>query len=519
MFSTWNLILFKIVVIIFIILIFYKLTNSSLTNSSWSFDSISDYDYNIKESFITSIEKQKINYLKLRETHIDSEDTSLELLYANYNGDEVGNKVWKDKNLEQCTELCNKMEGCIGFSRDSVLDNEPANCYPRNIVSKCHSNRKGNLKQMQKAIKYNSFIKSNVNNILNTCIGDTELTLNRMVYIKSYAMPNKYIGHNGDSRIYMIDKDNGDFKQKCNFRIEQGQDGVGTVSFVNIDTSKYLYRDSNDNLILKSIIKNKTEDNQRVSFNIYDSSKDGGIMLKAMTIEGETTDKFIIIDNNYLVISKITTKKTNNDENDETEELQNETEFQKNNKSNEMNAIFYIIDSIIDSNIITEKTDINTMSLNNSTPTEIMSKIPQITNNPNNITNKKTKTIEEGFTVNLDTTKDLPIYNNIYETPNTVKISNYLTDNYMSYQSNPAYNGILNTINSIITKKESSNLLSKNQDEYKAINELNMEIEKEISNINMDLNGKNDKIINGLDKMRISDMANDYFFLKNLQKV
>lgn len=505
MFNTWNLILFKILFILIIIFIFYKLTNESLSLDSFYKFNNNEYEYNNKysttESFINSIETQKINYLKLRETHIDSKDTSLDLLYANYNGDEVNNTVWENKNLDQCTELCNKMEGCIGFSRDSVLDTEPANCYPRSSINKCHSNRKGDLQQMQNAIKYNSFVKSNVNNIINKCIGDTELTLNRLVFIKSYAMPNKYIGHNGDSRLYMIEKDSSDFKQNCNFRIEQGKDGVGTVSFVNIDNSKYLYRDSNNNIILKAITKNKTEDNQRASFNIYDSSKDGGIMLKSMPIEGETTEKFIMIDNNYLVSKQISFKKTNNDENDEMEELQDESKL---NKTNETNAIFYIVDSIIDSNIITEKHKINTMSLNNSTPTEIISKIPTI--------------VEEGFEVQLDTKNQLPIYNNIFETPKNINIPNYLQDNYMSYQSNPAYNSILNSINAIISKKESSNLLSKNKDEYKSFIELNMEIEKEISNLNMDVNAKNDKIINGLDKMRITDMANDYFFLKNLQK-
>ena len=35
----------------------------------------------------------------------------------------------------------------------------------------------------------------------------------------------------------------------------------------------------------------------------------------------------------------------------------------------------------------------------------------------------------------------------------------------------------------------------------------------------MNLNGKNDKIINGLDKMRLTDMSNDYFFLQNMNKV
>ena len=58
---------------------------------------------------------------------------------------------------------------------------------------------------MSNAIKYNSYIKSNTPDIINKCIGDTELTLNRNIHIKSYLMPNTYIGNIGDGRVSMVD--------------------------------------------------------------------------------------------------------------------------------------------------------------------------------------------------------------------------------------------------------------------------------------------------------------------------
>ena len=46
--------------------------------------------------------------------------------------------------------------------------------------------------------------------------------------------------------------------------------------------------------------------------------------------------------------------------------------------------------------------------------------------------------------------------------------------------------------------------------------QLNMDIENEINNLNMGLNAKNDKIYNNIDKMRITDIAGDYYTLQNL---
>jgi hypothetical protein len=533
MIQNWKTILLKILSIILFIIIFYKLTNSSFFNNS-------NISY---ETFEDSIETEKINYLKLNETYIEPQEKTLDLLYSNYSGEEVGNSVWENKTLEQCTDICNNIEGCIGFTRDLVLDTEPAKCYPNNSINNCYSNRKGNLPQMQNALKYNSFVKSNVKNVLNMCIGDTNLTLNRTIFIKSYAMPNKCLGIIDDSRIVMVDKTANNFSTACNFRLEKGQDGVGTVSFLHIDTGKYIYRDTSNILIVKDISSGYTENKQRSSFNLYDSSIGfSSIMLKSMLIEGETIDKFITLDNNYLNVLPI--------END--------------NSANSANSTFYIIDYFLNSNIITDKTNMqspmnnmnmessmsmppsmsspmqspmnmessmsmpsmessmtsqmNNMNMESSMSSPMDMPIPQMdmqSSMPKQMDNQ----IIESFDINLDTTNNILLYNKIFNPKDSTNLTNYLQDNYMNeYKSNKAYMSISNKINDTVINKQLKNSLNKNRDEYKINNELNNEIEKEIANLNLGLNAKNDKLINNLDKMRLTDLSNDYFFLKTLTK-
>jgi len=465
MLSNLKYIFIKALCILLFIIIFYFLTNNTLINKY--------------ETFENSIELEKINYLKLNETYIEPQDKlSLDLLYANYSGEEVSKDIWDNKTLIQCTDICNKIDNCNGFTRELVLDTEPAKCYPHNTINKCYSNRKGDSNQMQKAIKYNSYIKSNVPNILNLCIGDSNLTLNRTVFIKSYKYPNTFLGTNGDSRLILIDANSNDFKSSCNFRIEKGLDGIGTVSFCHIDTGKYVARDISNNIILKDIIIKKTgqtENKQRSSFNLYDSPiSNDAIMFKAMAIEGETTEKYITLDGNYLNVSQLS-KSISND-----------------------NLSFYIIDSIIESNIITNKQNI------------------PITTKSNDESNGSK---QENFTVNLDTSTDLSLYNNIFTPQDDKKLDFYLKDNYLTESKiNPVYMSIYSKTNDSIINKQITDSIQKYSIEYNSNRELNLEIEKEISNIYLDVNAKNDKVINELDKMRISDMANDYFFLKNLTK-
>ena len=491
------------------------------------------YDVTKIENFEDKIEKEKnnyLNYLKLKETYIENEpeDTKLDLLYTNYTGEEFNKDTWKNKTFDQCIDTCNKLDNCIGFNRDDVLDTEPATCYPRTKIQNCYSNRKGNNKQMSNAIKFNSYVKSTYPNTINTCIGDPNLTLNRIIVIKSYAMPNQYIGNNGDSRVSMIDINTNEIKQKCNFRIEPGKDGVGTVSFLHIATNKYLYRNNDDNLIFKDI-NNKTEDKQRCSFNINDGLSNG-IMFKVMPIEGETTDKYIIIDNTYLKISKIKNTKNNNNDNNT-----------KTNKSSKALATFFINDNIIESNIITDRNKLPVIETTIPATTQPISKQPTTTqskstkpsvvqptiSNGNQNTlipklpSKTSSNLVEQFNdkVDLDTSNNLELYNTIFNQNNTDRpsyLTNYLEDKYLASDNNAFLTSISKKLNSGVVSKVLDKSLSKNEKMYKLLTDLNKEIENELNNNNMDLNAKNDTIVNRLDKMRIADLANDYFFIKNI---
>ena len=466
----------KVLVILIIVLAYYLITkynNETRNEINSTF-----------ESFENNINKNKTDYLKLKETYIEPQDTSLELLYTNYSGEELNKDTWEDKTLDQCIDTCNKMNNCIGFSRDSVLDTEPSKCYPRTIIDKCHSNRKGNYKQMSNAIKYNSYIKSNTPDIINKCIGDTELTLNRNIHIKSYLMPNTYIGNIGDGRVTMVDVKTSNFKKNCNFRLEKGKEGVGSVSFLHIDTNKYLYRDNNNELIFKSINNTKTEDRQRVSFNIIDGLSNG-IILKAIPIEGETINKYIMMDEPYLNISTI-----------------NDNNITKKNKYTKQST-FYIVDNIINTQIIDNKNKIKNTNMNKNT-------------NKKTNTDKKNKTINEGFENKLENSNNIDFYNKLFNPSEKINLSNYLEDNYSQSEYNSNITSINKKINSTMLNKTLSNSISKNEEEYKSINNLNKEIEKEINNQNINVNAKNDRIINNLDKMKIKDLANDYFFLKTI---
>mgnify|MGYP003989118187 FL=1 len=156
----------KVLVILIIVLIYYLITKYS--NIELTKETI--------EPFEETINNEKNNYLKLKETYIKSNNTNnktLDILYSNHiNNEDNEDKsiIWKNKTLDQCIDTCNKLDKCIGFSRDNVLDTEPAQCHPRINSSHCYSNRKGDYKQMSNAINYNTYIKSETPNSINNCI-------------------------------------------------------------------------------------------------------------------------------------------------------------------------------------------------------------------------------------------------------------------------------------------------------------------------------------------------------------
>jgi hypothetical protein len=460
------------------------------------------------------------DYIKLNETYVESDGNNLQLLYANYDGQESAppQDIWTNKTLEQCIDLCNQLDGCSGFNRRAnVADTAADECQPRTKIGICHSVRKGDSNQMQNAIKYNAYIKTSSGSkkdksLLTKCIGDPTLTLQRAVYIKSQMFPNKYIGTLGDGLAILVDKNANDFDVKCKFRVEVGQDGIGTVSFLHINSNKYLYRmpalvptsttlantttttisnPSNYEFIgFKDISSGGTEDKQRASFNILDAMKNR-MKFQSMRVNGENIDKFIVINNdnqNYLLCSEIDSIPR--------EEL----------------YTFNIIDSIVASNIITNK---DKLPMNTSSPLTpgakeaflgvdaIGNKINTQITNPNIINAS-----------NLDLSSQLPLYNNIYNPASQVKINDYLNDNYGNATQFSNYTIINKKASDIAVQKQLSNSLASNQDTYNGLKQLNIEIEREIAGLNMDLNAKNDKVVNNIGRMQLADMARDYYTLK-----
>ena len=114
----------------------------------------------------------------------------------------------------------------------------------------------------------------------------------------------------------------------------------------------------------------------------------------------------------------------------------------------------------------------------------------------------------------LDTSSQLPLYNTIYNPPSNVKISDYLSDNYGATQFNN-YTSINKTANDIVLQKQLSKTLTNNQNTYNALNQLNIEIEREIAGLNMGLDAKNDKVVNNIGRMQLADMSKEYYTLKN----
>ena len=441
------------------------------------------------EPFEDTINNEKTNYLKLKETYIKPNTKTLDILYSNHINNEDKQSIWKTKTLDQCIDKCNNLDKCIGFSRDNVIDTEPAECHPRINSYQCYSNRKGDYKQMSNAINYNTYIKSETPNSINNCIGDLDLTLNRVIFLKTYSMPNKYIGYNNDARVQIIEKDTTNFKLKCSFKIETGKEGSGTVSFLHIDTNKYLYRDKNNDLIFKELNKNSTENKQRCSFNINDGLSNG-IILKSLPIEGEVVDKYITLNNNYLKI------------------------ISKNNKLELLT--FYIVDTINNTTIITNKNKINNSKKENNNSKKENNNSKKENNKSNKDINSN---ISEAFTLNLDSNKSLPIYNNLFNENNkrNKNINNYLEDNYFNKKHKNELMQITKKVNDTLISKILTTSKNKNKNEYTRIKELNKEIENEISNKNLNLNKTHHNISNNLNKMRIKDLANDYFFLKSIE--
>lgn len=450
--------------------------------------------YQNHEGFTNNTQNQ---YLKFNETYIPDKNMKLDLLYSNYNGDEVTHDKWENKTLDQCMDTCNKLDNCIGFSRPIVNDQDYSTCYPRTHLDQCYTNRKGDFEQRQHSLGYNSFVKSNVSHALTKCIGDTKLTLNKNIYIKSYAFPNTYLGISIDGNLELLNiKNQPQLIKNCSWNITTGLDGSGTISLKSNIDYKYLYRDLHDKIIVKDLNQNsKTLDKQRASFYILDGLSNQ-IIFQCLPLDLETNEKYISVynkNNKYLniVSSKDIESNTN-----------------KKTLKNMKLLTFELLDTIItssiaDQNIISEFPEKTYFATPNQKIAEPMK----------NINNEKFINIP---TKPLDQSNENFGYYNLFSGNNTDKnIKNYLQDNYAKENSVINDNFLMKFTS---TKKSNNlnNIIDNNKNYYDDLLKTNDKLEKIINQENNDVYKKSDLLVNKLNKMRIQEDASNYYFLKNL---
>ena len=153
------------------------------------------------------------------------------------------NTVWTNVNLDQCYDMCNKMNGCVGFSRSTkTADTEAGTCYPRTSIDTCYSARKGTKDQRTNSFNYTTYIKNTTRHMKTKCIGDPSITLGQPIVIKSAQYPSKYIGIDTDNYVKLMELPKQgesmiEFNRACRFELVLGLDGSGTVAIKHIDTN------------------------------------------------------------------------------------------------------------------------------------------------------------------------------------------------------------------------------------------------------------------------------------------
>lgn len=435
------------------------------------------------ETFANQLDEQKRNYLIYEETLMDEYDQNIDELYKGYSGEGKDMTEWKHMNLHQCIDRCNNMENCIGFSRENINDTEKGSCYPRNILSKCHSSRKGNFDQRQNAIQYNTYLKHDVANQMTKCIGSEKLTLNRIVLIKCYAHPNKYVGLN-NNKVELIEKNANAMMTflSCKFKITIGLEGSGTISLQHVETSKYLYRDDNDILVCKNIDKTSTDERQRSSFYLLDGLSNQ-IVLKCMLIRGEKMNRYISCDRKGRYLKIITNSELNKNTNKYLEYL-----------------TFDIVDYINNNKIIKTKEMLTNLD-NTHMKRETFQGTSSQSKNMNEDRLELYQYLDSGMT-ETDFESEI-IENN--EQNSQLNIGKYKSTSDID----SAFDTILN--------KDRSN------DSGESVYENAVNFNKELFESNngimaktKDIENKINNSFHNLDKMRIQDMSRDYFYLKNV---
>ena len=475
-----------------------------------------DKKTNSIESFINKQNQEHEEYIKYSETLLHNKDQSLKDLYKNYSGEGSNKKEWENMNLHQCIDRCNQLDGCVGFSRENVNDNEKASCYPKSIISQCHSSRKGNFEQRQNALNFNTYIKVNTKNQLTKCIGDEAVTMDRHIFIKSFAYPNKYIGIK-NNKVEMItkgDKQIGMFLY-CKFKIEVGKEGSGTVSFQHIESGKYLGRTKND-LINCIKLDSSTDTKQRVSFYLHDGLSNQ-IILKCLPLKGEKLSRYVALDRNAKYLKAIT-----------------KVELNKNNNNFMELMTFDIVDFITDNTIISSKNNFKNIRKRNTNNRHQNN----MNNNMNNNTHNETFVDSTPYSLSNESINDNDKNQEINDriNKNRMDIHQYLEsglniNDFMNEQESNIESRQINIgpyqslsdidihFNKTLDDKRYEDNSSQGEQTYNKLREINntlykdeLGIEKKMKNNSNRIDNVNHKINN----MRLTDMSRDYNYLKSL---
>ena len=208
----------NIVMVLFVIIFFLLFIN-------YMFKQCREIKNQDGESF-TNKNHKSINYTKLRET-------------VAYDNDIDESKAWDDLNLNQCIKKCNDDDKCIGFTRTLSNDSKKVKCFPKYKIDKCNSLRKSNKDQRLDIINYNTYLKQNYlnnnKNILNTCIGDKNVTLNRNILVASHNNPDLVLSYDDTVKMQKFDLKDSNYHKKSKFKIVPGLIGGSTVSFILVD--------------------------------------------------------------------------------------------------------------------------------------------------------------------------------------------------------------------------------------------------------------------------------------------
>lgn len=438
---------------------------------------------NYLENYMNAIDKEQKEYIKYTETLLSNKDQSLKDLYQGYSGEGKNQSEWKDMNLHQCIDRCNKLSGCVGFSRENVNDNEKASCYPKSIISKCHSSRKGNFNQRQKSLNYNTYLKADIENQLTKCIGDESVTIGRDIFLKSYGYPNKYIGLK-NNKVEMVDKNS---KQVglfiyCKFKVEVGKEGSGTLSFRHIETGKYLCRTKKD-LISCVKLNSSTDTKQRCSFQLHDGLSNQ-VILKCLPVQGEKLSRYVCLDRNAKYLKAVT-----------------QMELNKSNNKFMENLTFDLVDILTNNTIVESKEQFGDLKKNRHRKRENF-------NNQSSIDEDRLEMYQY-----LNSGIDLVTFGREQQEnaeQNQISIGQYRSlsdiDNHFS-----------RTLDNKKNEVEGDN----GESTFKKLRAINDNLYKERQGIEKqrkELNNRINKCTSDVENMKLRDMSRDYNYLKSLLK-